>query len=534
MLNTQRAMRGMVVAPHALAAQAGQAVLREGGNAIEATIAVAASLAVLYPHMTGLGGDSFWLLSHPGHSVRALSGAGRSPLDLDVARYRAAGIASMPLRGPWAANTVAGTLCAWDAALAVSCREWGGRLPLSVLLHDAIDAAEQGSVVTDAQARVTALKRDELCDQPGFAALYLREGAAPLAGSIQYQPALGATLRHLSETGLSDFYRGELANMIAADLAAAGSPVRARDLAAQRNERWAPLVLDLPGVGRYYTTAAPTQGLATLYLLGLFTQRPAGISDDLGPDYVHYLVESTKHAFRIRDRLIADPLDSAPLDLEQTLSCEALGALAASIDMTRAQPWAGAGDRGDTTWFGVIDAAGRAVSCIQSLYHEFGSGVVLPQTGICWQNRGTSFVLDEAHPRCLKPGRLPFHTLCPSLVRFDDGRIMVLGTMGGDGQPQTQACLFTRHVYFGRALQAAITAPRWVLGRTWGQHTNSLKLEARFTSQTIASLRARGHEVEVVAGFDEVMGHAGALLRHPDGVIEGAADPRSDGAAVGL
>jgi len=188
----------------------------------------------------------------------------------------------------------------------------------------------------------------------------------------------------------------------------------------------------------------------------------------------------------------------------------------------------------DTTWFGVIDGEGAAVSCIQSIYHEFGSGVVLPQSGICWQNRGASFVLDEAHPRALKPGRLPFHTLCPSLVKFNDGRLMVLGTMGGDGQPQTQSCLFTRYAYFGRSLQAAVTEPRWVLGRTWGQNTNTLKLEARFAPQVIASLIDRGHEVEVVADFDEMMGHAGALIRHNNGVIEGAADPRSDGAAIGF
>jgi gamma-glutamyltranspeptidase len=201
----------MVVAPHALAAQAGQAVLREGGNAIEATVAIAASLAVLYPHMTGLGGDSFWLLSHPGHAVRALSGAGRSPFDLDIARYRAAGFDTIPLRGPWAANTVAGTLCAWDAALEMSRREWGGRLPLAVVLQDAIQYAEHGCPVTDLQARTTASKLDELRAQPGFADVFLRDGEVPQPGSLQYQPALAATLRRLVEAGLHDFYRGELA-----------------------------------------------------------------------------------------------------------------------------------------------------------------------------------------------------------------------------------------------------------------------------------------------------------------------------------
>jgi len=524
----------MVVAPHALAAQAGQAVLRDGGNAIEATIAVAASLAVLYPHMTGLGGDSFWLLSHPGQGVRALSGAGRTPFDLNIASYRQAGFDAIPTRGPWAANTVAGTLSAWDAALSLSHSEWGGRLPLARLLEDAIDYAEHGCPVTDSQARITALKIDELHAQPGFAEVYLRDGKPPQSGSLQVQPALAASLQRLAMAGLSDFYHGELARVMAADLAAIGSPVKERDLAAQQNEAWEPLALDLPGIGRYFTTAAPTQGLATLYILGQFGQRPAGITDDLGADYVHYLAEATKQAFRFRDRLICDPMDMAPFDPVQALSTEPLSAMASRIKMNHAMAWTGVGDMSDTTWFGVIDGEGAAVSCIQSIYHEFGSGVVLPQSGICWQNRGASFVFDEAHPRALKPGRLPFHTLCPSLVKFNDGRLMVLGTMGGDGQPQTQSCLFTRYAYFGRSLQAAVTEPRWVLGRTWGQNTNTLKLEARFAPQVIASLIDRGHEVEVVADFDEMMGHAGALIRHNNGVIEGAADPRSDGAAIGF
>jgi len=534
MLNTQSATRGMVVAPHALAAQAGQAVLREGGNAIEATIAVAASLSVLYPHMTGLGGDSFWLLYHPDQPVRALMGAGRTPLDLNVSRYRDAGMDSIPLRGPWAANTVAGTLSAWDAAFTLSQTEWGGRLPLSVLLQDAIYHAEQGCPVTRSQAAITATKLEELRAQPGFAQAYLHDGAAPQPGAVQTQPALGASLRRLATAGLQDFYRGELAQAVAADLAAVGSPVTAADLAAQRNEQWQPVAIHLPGIGRYHTTAPPTQGLATLYILGQFSQRSKEITDDLGADYVHYLAEATKQAFRIRDRLVRDPQDMGQLDLTQALSPQALGQLASRIDMQHAMTWAGAGDMSDTTWFGVIDGEGRAVSCIQSLYHEFGSGVVLPNTGICWQNRGASFSLDETHPRALNPGRLPFHTLCPSLVQFDDGRLMVLGTMGGDGQPQTQSCVFTRYAYLGRNLQAAITDPRWVLGRTWGQNTNTLKLEARFSPQVIASLQARGHEVEVVSAYDEIMGHAGAIVRLPNGVIEGAADPRSDGAAVGF
>lgn len=187
---------------------------------------------------------------------------------------------------------------------------------------------------------------------------------------------------------------------------------------------------------------------------------------------------------------------------------------------------------GDTTWFGAIDREGRAVSVIQSLYHEFGSGVVLSDTGICWQNRGASFVLDGSGPKLLRPGRKPFHTLNPALALLKDGRVMVYGSMGGDGQPQTQSAVFTRYVHYGQGLQQAVTAPRWLLGRTWGANSTSLKLEGRFPDEVIEGLIRRGHEVEVVGAFDEMMGHAGALVSSREGVIEGAFDPRSDGAVA--
>ena len=190
-------------------------------------------------------------------------------------------------------------------------------------------------------------------------------------------------------------------------------------------------------------------------------------------------------------------------------------------------------EKGDTVWLGSVDSAGRAVSFIQSIYWEFGSGTVLEDSGIVWQNRGTSFSLDPAHHNCLQPHRRPFHTIQPALAHLADGRVMTYGTMGGEGQPQTQAMIFSRHVLHGQELQSAITAPRWLLGRTWGSEASSLRIENRFDSAIIDALRKSGHQLEVIGDFDEVMGHAGALVSHPDGLIEGAADPRSDGVAAG-
>ncbi|MEK9726257.1 MAG: gamma-glutamyltransferase, partial [Rhodospirillaceae bacterium] len=169
-----------------------------------------------------------------------------------------------------------------------------------------------------------------------------------------------------------------------------------------------------------------------------------------------------------------------------------------------------------------------------SLYWEFGSGTVLDETGLIWQNRGTSFSLDPAHHNALKPHRRPFHTIQPALARLSDGRVMPYGTMGGEGQPQTQAMVFARHVLHGQGLQEAVTAPRWLLGRTWGAETTNLRMENRVDPGVIDALGAAGHDIQTVGAFDEVMGHAGALVRHPDGLIEGAADPRGDGAAAGF
>ncbi len=180
-------------------------------------------------------------------------------------------------------------------------------------------------------------------------------------------------------------------------------------------------------------------------------------------------------------------------------------------------------------WLGVTDGAGRAVSFIQSLYWEFGSGVVGHDTGVLWQNRGASFKLDPAATNALVPGRRPFHTLNPALARLKDGRQLVYGTMGGDGQPQTQAALFTRTAMFGQTLQAAISAPRWLLGRTWGAPSVTLKLEARWPERLVAALVAAGHPIEMIEAFSDLVGHAGAIARLPTGVLEGASDPRSDG-----
>jgi gamma-glutamyltranspeptidase/glutathione hydrolase len=181
---------------------------------------------------------------------------------------------------------------------------------------------------------------------------------------------------------------------------------------------------------------------------------------------------------------------------------------------------------------GAIDSQGRAVSFIQSIYWEFGSGLILPDTGVLWQNRGVSFSLQDGLNR-LEPGRKPFHTLNPALAELKDGRVMVYGSMGGDGQPQAQAAVFSRYAMHDVPLQEAITAPRWLLGRNWGAASTTLKLEARLAPRVVKLLWRAGHDVEMLDDFDSLVGHAGAVVRHANGLFEGAADPRSDGVAAG-
>lgn len=524
MRNTPRAIRGMVVAPHALAAQAGLAVLRDGGNAAEAGVAVAAALAAVYPHMTGIGGDAFWLLRRPGEAPVAIDGAGRTPLELDLARY--AGLSAIPTRGPLAALTVAGAVSAWQAALEIGAR-WGGRLPLSRLLEDAIAYAREGYPVTGSQARATHKHAQVLSAQPGFAEVFLEQGSARAEGARERQPKLAATLARIAQAGCEDFYRGELGEALAGELAAIGSPVTRADLAAQRARVGAPLVLPWLG-GRVYNVAPPCQGVASLMILGAYERAGGARLACDGADHVHLLVEATKRVFAVRDRELRDPQDMT-VTPDALLGDVYLDALAASLDLERAGPWGEPGEPGDTTWFAVVDGQGRAVSAIQSVYHEYGSGVVLADTGVNWQNRGIVFELDPARPRALRPGRQPVHTLNPAMAELPDGRFIAYGTMGGDGQPQTQAAIITRMVAHGMAPQAAISAPRWLMGRTWGDTSNTLKLEAGLGATVIEELRRRGQPVEVVPDFSEMMGHAGAILRRPDGVLEGGADPRSDG-----
>jgi oxamate amidohydrolase len=519
--------RGIVAAPHRAAAEAGRLILADGGNALEAMVAMAAAIAAVYPHMNHIGGDGFFLVREPSGRIRAIMGAGPAGSGARIELYR--GEESIPARGPLAALTVPGAVGTWMLALEAA-KAAGGRLPLATLLAPAMRHA-QDYVVASSQARLTAEKLSELEAVPGFAVAFLIDGKPPEPGATLKQTALAATLEHLAHAGLEDFYRGDVGREIAADLAAIGSPVSRADLAAYRAVVAEPLSVSLRA-GTLFNTPPPTQGIASLILLALFDRLRVEAAESF--DHVHGLIEATKRAFLVRDRIVTDP-DRLPQPPERYLAENFLDAEAEKIDRRKAAPWPSVARRGDTIWMGAADSSGIVVSYIQSLYWEFGSGCVLPRTGVLMQNRGASFSLDPNALNALAPGRRPFHTLNPALAALRDGRVVAYGTMGGDGQPQTQAALFTRHVLYRQPLEEAIDCPRWLLGRTWGSPHTNLRLESRFATELVERLADAGHDVEPLdAEYSDLMGHVGAVVLHPNGTLEAAHDPRADGGAEGV
>jgi gamma-glutamyltranspeptidase len=524
-LHTAGHSRGVVCAPHGAAVEAGRAVLTEGGNALEAMVAMAATIAVVYPHMNHLGGDGFWLMREPSGRILALMAAGAAGARATPELYRAAGHDAIPARGPLAALTVPGAVAGWMLALDAA-KARGGRMPLADLLAAAVAHARDGFEVSRHLAATIAASADELKSVPGFAESFLIDGKAPAEKSRLRFPALAATLDHLVHAGLDDFYRGDIGREIAADLAQLGSPVTRPDLERCHASVAEPLSVGL-AAGTVWNTPPPTPGLAALIILAVFDR--LGVKEPEGFDHIHGLIEATKRALCVRDRAITDPA-RLPHPLDRYLTDAFLNAEAAAIDRRHAAAWQAQPGEGDTIWMGAADASGLVVSYIQSIYWEFGSAVVLPKTGVLMQNRGTGFSLDRRALNVLEPGRLPPHTLNPALAVLNDGRIMAYGTMGGDAQPQIQAALFTRHVLYGAPLDAAIARPRWYVGRTWGSAHGNLVVEERLDGDVVDRLIAAGHDVSVT----DAIGHAGAVVLHPGGMLEGAHDPRADGGAAGV
>jgi gamma-glutamyltranspeptidase/glutathione hydrolase len=527
-----RATVGLVASPHHLASEAGAAILQIGGNALDAALAAATTIAVVYPHMNGMGGDNVWLIydARAGRLL-ALNAIGRAAAAADLETYRARHGATMPTRGGAAALTVPGVVSGWWEAHRRSTARMGSSISWRALLEPAIRHAREGFAPSPGQRRVTASAPalfDAAAPDEVRRTLWPVHHPERLEGPRFVQSALARTLERLAEAGAEDFYGGELGQRLARGAREAGSPLSAEDLAAHRADWVEPLRVPYRG-GEAASFPPPTQGFAALAILALLEGFDlAAMPED---EYVHMVVEATKLAFEDRDRHLADPT-AVPVPVEECLDPRRLARRRRRIGPRAAVPLAGPAAEGDTIAIVAADGEGNAVSLIQSLYHEFGSGVVAGDTGVLLQNRGAFFSLDPTHPNRLAPGKRTAHTLIPSMYLVGGRPRLVYGTMGGEGQPQTQAALVTRIVDRGLSPQAAVEAPRWLLGRTWGEETRALRIESRFAAPVAASLQRRGHDVRVVEPWSDLMGHAQVIALEPDG-LRGGSDPRADGAALG-
>ena len=379
--------RGMVTSPHTLASEAGLAVLRAGGDAIEAAIAVGAVIAVTYPHFCGLGGDAIWIVADREGRRTTLMGVGQAA----AAPPRPDG--PIPVRGVPSTLTSAGAVDTWRLAHDYSRRHWNGRTSLAALLEPAIAHAEDGFPCTPSQVFWTGFRQDELAGWPGFGRIFLPGGRPPRAGEPFVQRELARSLRRIAEHGPRDFYEGGLAAALARGLAEAGSALTAEDLRRTHATEEAPVALDYRGL-TLLAPPPPTQGVTTLAILGILQQLDLASVPEGGADYFHLCVEAVKQAFLDRGG-IADPAFVAPPP-DLWLGRARLAAHAAAVDRRRALPWPHPFRTGDTVFFGVTDAQGRSVSALQSTYFDWGSGVAVGDTGVLWHNRGGAFSSDRA------------------------------------------------------------------------------------------------------------------------------------------
>ncbi|PYE29220.1 gamma-glutamyltranspeptidase/glutathione hydrolase [Rhizobium sp. PP-CC-3A-592] len=523
-----RGRGGMVTSPHVQASEAGARVLREGGNALEACIATGAAIAVLYPHFCGLGGDAVWIVADPDGRRTCFLGIGQAARQLPERSGNEAGI---PLRGAGSALTSACVVDSWGHAHAYSVRHWGGTRTFASLLDDAIGFAKDGFPVTASQAFWLDFREAEAVRWPGFAEVFMPGGTAPEVGAIFRQPQLARTLERLAADGPRAFYEGPLAQAIADGLRAAGSPLTAVDLAETRTREEAPASLVYRGV-ELLAPPPPTQGVTTLAIMGILAHFDLTALDAGSADHLHLCVEAVKQAFLDRHGL-ADP-DVSEQQVDALLDPAHLAARAQAIDIAQAQAWPHVFRTGDTVFFGATDAEGRSVSVLQSTYFDWGSGVVVGDTGILWQNRGAAFSLDPGHPNVLAPGKRPFYTLNPGMGLRDGRPALIYGTQGADGQPQTLAMLLTRLIDFGEDPAQALAGPRFLLGKTFSDSRDSLKLEADAGEAVFETLAERGHLLSPLTAQSPIAGQAGIIRVNADGTLDGAHDPRGDGTAIAV
>jgi gamma-glutamyltranspeptidase/glutathione hydrolase len=515
---------GMVASAHPLATLAGVEVLKSGGTAADAAIAVNALLSVTQPYCCGPGGDFFCLYYEAASGrVHFLNGAGRSGERASLAELRRRNLGEVPFQGPGSVS-VPGCVRAW----AMLGERFGTR-PLAELLAPAIHYAETGFPTTSLVSQAIAERRGVIED-PEWQRIFVPGGRVPRVGDLLVQADLARTLSALAREGPDPFYRGPIGQAIARRLDQDGF-LTGEDLASHTGEWGEPVAVSYRG-HTVYETPPPTQGLAALLALNLLEGFELARLQYHSAEHLHLLVEMVKLAYADRDRWIADPSRSR-VPVARLLTKEYAAERRRSFDPRKAQSFQWGDPGGDTTGFVVADRQGNLVSVIQSLYSSFGSGVVPEGTGVILHNRGSYFSTDPAHPNCFGPRKRPFHTLIAAIATREGRPVMGFATMGGDGQALFHVQVLSSVLDFGMEIQEAIERPRFLMGRFMlGEPRQVLRIEDRVGRRALAGLARRGHRVEAASGFHHHMGHAhGIVIR--DGTITGGADPRGDGIALG-
>lgn len=520
-MSTGSGYEAMVSTAHPLASEIGIDVLKDGGNCVDAAVAVAAALNVVDMSNTGIGGDAFALVyfRSEGHAI-GLNASGRSPFKASIKEYRKRGRYSIPERGPLSVTTP-GALSGW-----AMMHERYGTIPFEKLLRPAIRLAKEGFEINNFTSIVIALARRDLSRFPKTAGIYLKpDGGVPEPGETLRQPELGESLEMVAVEGESAMYGGPLAGRICKALGKLGGILSEKDFAEHRVE-WVEPIRTTYRDCEVLTIPPNSQGMTLLQMLNVMEGFDVGSFDRKDPELIHLQVEAKRLAFEDRNGLVCDP-DFYNIPTEELISKDYAGNQRGRIDPKRALERAldsGPSPHGgsdDTTYFCIVDREGNAVSFINSLFHSFGSAVVAGDTGILMQNRGCGFSFDPDHPNSLQPHKRPMHTLAPCMVLKDSRPYLVIGCVGGDQQPQGLLQILTNIIDFGMPPQEAIDFPRF---RSY--EGGKLALETALGEKVVRSMSAKGHTITDEMDF---FGGSQCIMFSGEEGLKGGSDPRLAG-----
>ena len=520
------ARNGLIATSHPLASSAGLHVLLEGGNAIDAAVTAAATLGVVEPTMTGVGGDLFaQVFDARTRTLKGLNSSGRAGGAANAAALRKSGVTAVPTHGPLSI-TVPGSVAGWAALL-----EAFGTIPLARALAPAIRYAREGFPVSEVVAAQWSAVAPRLALDPESARVLLPAGREPRSGEVFRNPDLAITLEHIAQSGPSAMYGGPLGGTIASHISALGGLLTAPDFAGHRSDWVTPIHTTYRGY-TLFELPPNTQGFVALEMLNLLEGYDVAALGHNSAGHLHVYTEAKRIAFADRAAHLGDP-GHVPPELLAVLTSKSYAAeRRRDIDQRRAAERyeaavaAGTSEaRGDTVYLAAADRFGNVISLINSLYDSFGSGIVVPGTGVALHSRGSGFTLADGHPNCLAPGKRPMHTLVPAFLIRDDATVMAFGVMGADNQAQAHAQIVMNIADFGMNIQEAGDVARV------RHFEDGLAVESGIPAGVRDELRARGHQVHDGRGM--MGGYQAVCLDVATGVLHGGSDHRKDGMAVG-